>query len=431
MSFLVIRPSAGYVSDSKMLQQAVYTASAEGVGKVVIPRINPRTGGAKYVIDEAILLPSDIEIILDNCYITVAEGAMCNIFRNENMYKEGWLTKEKEQKNIKIIGKGHAILDGYGHNDVFEWSEETNGYPHILCNNMILFHNVDGFEIKNIEVRNQRWWALNFIYCSNGYIGDIVSKAKAMFSNQDGINLRSGCHHITIERISGASGDDLIALTAMGGFTNRMPVEGKSIDVHDVIIRDVIGTSVHEGIITVRCHDGRHVYNLLIENIIESNHEDENNLPYGTVMIGQNYFYSEYIGRYNDMHDITVRNVYNKSGGTCFTLGITLVNSSFENIHTRGSINAFTTTNYDHEGSVKIVKRGYGEDGIKINGVKISDVFASEDMKGAIFDFSEMRDEDFIENLEISNVHYEGNNEVLKYCENGKSKILFEGELMV
>lgn len=420
-----------YKSDHEMLQEAVdETASASG-GTLMIPRINPRTGEAKYILDETVLLPSDIEIVLDNCLITVAEGALCNIFRNKNMYGEGWLTKEKEQKNIVIRGEGHAVLDGTGHNDVFEWSEEyVDGKLNILSNNFILFHNVDGFKVQNIEVRNQRWWAMNFIYCSNGYIADITSRAFAEFSNQDGINLRSGCHDIIIERISGHSGDDLIALTAMGGFTNKMPVEGKSIDICNVTVRDIIGTSAHEGIVTLRCHDDRKVYNILLENIIESNFENENNLPYGTLMLGQNYFFSEHIGEYGDMHDITVRNVYNKTGGTCITLGTTLVDSTLENIRAEKAVNVITTVNYDHEGSVKIVERGYGEDGIKIKNVKIKGVFADDTLLGTPVDLSVMRDEDFIEELEISDLHYGGNNEPIKFRKNGKSKIVFEGEVL-
>ena len=53
--------------------------------------------------------------------VPVSMGVFENIFRNENMYKEDTYTLDGEQKNIRIIGRGSAVLDGGNPNR----SEET------------------------------------------------------------------------------------------------------------------------------------------------------------------------------------------------------------------------------------------------------------------------------------------------------------------
>lgn len=422
----------GEKSDSDMLQNAIDTAEASGRGSVIIPEINPRTQKSGYELDRAILMPSDMTLYLDNCYITIADGVCDNMIRNKNMYTEGYGTIEKEQKNIAVIGIGHAVLDADGHNDVFEWSSMKDGRKHIAYNNILIFHNVDGFEVKNIELRNQRWWGLNFIFCSNGHIADITSRVGLMFSNQDGINLRYGCHHVTIERISGNSGDDFIALSAIGvrreGLYNH-GVEGKDPAIHDVVVRDIVATSAREGIITLRCSDDGEMYNILIENVIESNYDNRNLLPYGTILLGQNAFYGKNPGVDGSIHHITLRNVYTKCGCACITLGNNLSDSLIENLHISGTINALTTTNYCRDnGGVILDKRFEGnEDGIKIKNVKIQNITVCGELEGSVFDFSRMAEDDYIENLEIKNVEYEGNNKLIECNDKVRNNITVDG----
>ena len=67
-----------------------------------------------------------------------------NVFRNENMYREGSTTAEGEQKNIRPTGVGNAVIDGGIHNGLTENTSKADGMPHVSRNNMILLHNVDG-----------------------------------------------------------------------------------------------------------------------------------------------------------------------------------------------------------------------------------------------------------------------------------------------
>ena len=90
-------------SDSKSISNAVRLAAESKVGKVVIPQMNARTGEPRWDIDSAILLPSDIHIVLDNCYMRQTDGSFDNVFRNENIYTDGFATADGEQRNIFIL----------------------------------------------------------------------------------------------------------------------------------------------------------------------------------------------------------------------------------------------------------------------------------------------------------------------------------------
>ena len=59
-----------------------------GADKVIIPRYNGGTKSAKWVIDQTILLPSDITVVLDNCYLTMADDTYCQMFATENLFDE-------------------------------------------------------------------------------------------------------------------------------------------------------------------------------------------------------------------------------------------------------------------------------------------------------------------------------------------------------
>ena len=69
-------------SDSESIQNAIDYAVRIGVNSVTIPRINRRTGKPLWVIDRAVILPSEMEIVLDNCCLRQADGCFDNIFRN-------------------------------------------------------------------------------------------------------------------------------------------------------------------------------------------------------------------------------------------------------------------------------------------------------------------------------------------------------------
>ena len=84
--------------------------------------------------------------------------------------------------------------------------------------------NVDCFSIENLHIVKQHGWGISLEACTNGSVRNIdfdacmykvIDGIPMNMENQDGIDIRNGCHHIVISDITGQTGDDLIALTAI------------------------------------------------------------------------------------------------------------------------------------------------------------------------------------------------------------------------
>src|SRR5690606_29257695 len=63
-----------------------------------------------WLIDEAILLPGDIELELNNCKIKLSDSCRDNFIRSANSGLG--VSTIKPLKNIKIIGVGNVLLEG-------------------------------------------------------------------------------------------------------------------------------------------------------------------------------------------------------------------------------------------------------------------------------------------------------------------------------
>jgi hypothetical protein len=345
-------------NDSKSIQNAVDTAKETGVNQVIIPHINARTKQSVWIIDETVLLPDDITVILDNCTLKMADGVMCNLFRNSNFYGENANLLSGEQKNIFIHGIGNAVLDGGTYNGLSERNSLKNGLPHISNNTMLFFHNIRNFEVTGLRIKNHRWWAMTYLFARDGKISDIDFRAdltakddngsrlegkvakgyeELLIKNTDGIDLRVGCNNITIENITGITGDDTIALTALIGkhFEKNMLVSKRDTDIHSVIIRNV--KSNPHGCANVRLlnHDGNKLYNIIIETIIDTSDETSGYQPGATIRIGEKHYISERPVCHGETYGITVRNVLSRAR-TAVCMSATCMNSYFNNIQMFG-----------------------------------------------------------------------------------------------
>ena len=272
----------------------------------VIPKENPLTGDSLWIIDAPLLLSSNKTVILDGAHLRLADGVYCNMFSTE--FPLGGACEHKE--NIAILGKNGAILDGGEYNGLCEKNAGRDGMPHIFYNNMILMRDVDGFEVGGFTVIEQRHWALNFLYCTNGKISDIRFQASNQAKNQDGIDLRFGCHDIVIENIFGTTGDDTVALTALNHTSsNRFYIPDRCGDIYNVTIRNVDAacTGGHS-IIRLLCHDGLQVHHILVEDVIDRNFEIGKK-NHAAIRIGDKNYSSVKMAEDSDIHDITVRRV--------------------------------------------------------------------------------------------------------------------------
>jgi len=319
-----------YNNDSLNIQAAITAACDKKENKVTIPRINPRTQEPLWEITETIYLPSDFTLVLDNCHLRLADGVFCNMFCSEGAYEKS----PKEQKNISIVGIGNALLDGGIPNGLTEKTSLKDGNPHIAKNTMILFRNVSGFKVENIAMKEQRWWGITFMYCDHGRISNIDFAATNITPNQDGIDLRVGCHDIAIENISGFTGDDTIALTGVTGILYEMfKVDGKSDDIYNVIIRNVTShVSGGHHIVRLLNHDLVKLYNIIIDGILDTS-EDVN--AKAALKIGDARYSHIRKSILGETHNITARNIVSRAK-VGVLLGGTVSDSYFSNIQQYG-----------------------------------------------------------------------------------------------
>lgn len=284
-----------------------------------------------WIIDEAVYLPSNFTLILEQCHLIMADGCFSNMFVNEHHNTEVGRTVDGTDCNISILGRGEAVLDGGKYNGLSEKTQNQNGFPPVWKNNLILFTNVSGFKIDGITCRNQRWWALNFIYCSNGYLGNIefcandtaidengneyhgLKRAKyddVLVKNADGIDLRRGCNNIVIENITGFTEDDTIALTGLNGSLERaFSVEGLSSDICNVTIKNVASAAYCTNVRLLNQCDVK-LHDILIDGVYDT----ASTSPYMdkglyAVRVGDTHLYGNRHATEDETYNITIKNI--------------------------------------------------------------------------------------------------------------------------
>ncbi len=350
-------------SDSRSINRAVRAAIERDVRRVVIPRINARTGKAQWDVDEAIILSSNIEIVLDNCYIRQIDGSMDNVFRNfeDDAVRS---TLAEEQENIVIRGIGNAVIDGGVHNGLTQKTSLQNGLPHVEKNNVIRLHNLRAFRLTDFTILNQRWWAINLNYVEEGLISGLKISCNNGAHNLDGIDLRAGCNNIILENLFGQAGDDFIALTGFQGEreAGKYTVVGKSKDIHDVIIRNIVATSAECTLVALRNQDGVKIYNVTVDTLYDAISSTENanedpsfvfnfdnskrnspKSPYAVMRIGQDGWIHKQACRMGDVRAIHVTNIHARTNAAIL-LNEKIEDSYFGNIYAADGVDRVITT---------------------------------------------------------------------------------------
>ena len=236
-----------------------------GSRRVVLPARNPHSYDGAYHVGGTIRLPSDFTLTLDGARLVMEPDAYSNMFANERAYDPSGRTAEGADRNIVLEGRNGAVIDGGEYNGLCEQNAGRDGRPPIWVNNLVLFANVRGFRVSGISFRNQRWWALNVLYSSDGVIRDVDFRADCHWKdmsgilhrglsrkncglprvrNADGVDIRCGCHDIIIENVTGFTEDDTVALTALRGrVEERFAVAGVPPAIERIAVRNVRGAS--------------------------------------------------------------------------------------------------------------------------------------------------------------------------------------------
>lgn len=316
-------------NDNLSITAAIDEAKKTGINKVAIPKTNERTGKDLWVIEDTVLLPDDIEIVIDDAHLVLADGIYANMFRNANVGTDFGRTREGEQKNITIRGIGNAVLDGGNYNGLSERNSGKDGLPHVSKNTTMFFVNVSNLTVENLSVVNQRWWGITNVFVHDSVYRNIHFKAdysridengvhhpdeypknydEIYIKNADGIDLRIGCHHMLIENVTGFCEDDVIALTALGKFENNLGyiVEGEPQDIHDVKIKNICANTVCS-VVRLLNDEGKKLYNIDIDGVCRLPGVVRVDPAY-TIRIGDMKYAKEH-SKLGDTYGITVRNV--------------------------------------------------------------------------------------------------------------------------
>ena len=146
--------------------------------------------------------------------------------------------------------------------------------------------------------------------------------------------MRTGCHDIIIENITGKTGDDTIALTALtGSLFQNFRVENKDNNIYNVIIRNVSAcvTGGHH-IVRLLNHDGFQLYNILIDGIMD---RSEDVKAKAALKIGDSRYSKVRRAVLHETHNITARNIISRAKAAVL-LGGTVSDSYFSNIQQYG-----------------------------------------------------------------------------------------------
>lgn len=165
--------------------------------------------------------------------------------------------------------------------------------------------NVQNFSIENVRIVKPHGWGISLEACAYGRISKIdfdacmykeINGMRMNTENQDGIDIRNGCHNIIISDITGQTGDNMIALTAIasngfipgGSLRNTHVIHNdwsrRDRDIHDIIISNVMAHSYLCYVIRLRPGNAR-IWNVSISNVIDNAPSPLNHA--GTLLLGE------------------------------------------------------------------------------------------------------------------------------------------------
>ena len=303
--------------DAASIQKAIDSAAKNGVNKVVIPRYNTRTDSGVWVISKTLRIPANMMLVLDNCHLELAEGFKGPMFANSLYDNEDGKLIAGEQTNIRIQGKGDVVLSGQGR--------------------ILNLHNVRNFTVEGFRVAGSAGNAIMLMYCTYGKVFNIDFAGDCTAENQNGITLRSGCHDVTVENITGVVGSNMIALVAEAGPELDVPahVMGMVMDIRNIIIKNIKATC-NGNLVKLFNQDGRMLYNILIESVSDTSADYSENRPFSAVMVGDTEAKPNVRAALpGETKTVTVRNVFTRGHYGVAICGA-LTNTLLESIHIHG-----------------------------------------------------------------------------------------------
>lgn len=333
-------------TDSARLEAAIASATAAGgCREVVIPRRNARTGADVWLLDRAILVPSNFTLTLSNAVVRLASGVQDNIVRNAGTASDPL----EGNAQVTLRGLGTSTLSGGTGVSHFTPAGDKSGWRTIG----VLFYKVTDFTIENLTLENTQAWAISLENgCAHGTVRNIHFSLSNSIPNQDGVDVRKGCHDITIENLTGTTGDDSVAITGLRAtddpsqasttgmqIGNRYPAE--SDDIYDIRIRNVFTTcSGGHGVIRLLNHDGIKLHDVSVVNVVEPAGGTRSSRG---IMVGDSNYASMRASVLGETYNVFVTN-FQSYAANVVLIGGTLSNAVFQSVTSLGTGAPLTVT---------------------------------------------------------------------------------------
>jgi len=362
-------------TDNEIIENAIKNKQKDGI-VIIAPRDNVNEPERDFwLLDRAILIPENTTIVLQNCKIKLSDKCRDNFFRTANCGLG--IAYPEKINNVHIKGVGLCILEGADHPRatgdggkilscpcpyetedlclMADWISEEDKesgvikfrdrHSHSYGTDFgkenesqygdwrgigILFANVNNFSIENVRIVESHGWGISLEECAYGRVekidfdacmSKIIDGMRQNMENQDGIDIRNGCHDIIISDITGHTGDDLIALTAIAGDefipggelrnTHVMHSDWSKRDknIHDILIRNIKGYSNLCYMVRLLPANAK-IWNVVIDGVVDTSSDNLEN--FGCIMLGTaDIGYGK--NRVDGMKNISISNVISNS----------------------------------------------------------------------------------------------------------------------
>ena len=257
--------------DAETLQNALDFAAGSCV---VIPRWNDRTGSTLWNVGRTLRVPSDTTVILLDAHLRLEDFTYCNLFTN----------KDRPGRNIRILGIGSATADSGSFNGLMAGNAGTMGFGPITDNALMLFAGVDGLTVEHLHMKQQRWACVLCVGCTNGRLADLDFHAPRVHPDLGGIRLHSGCRNMLVERITGLTGDDVVALRAVP--EDDALCSCGSGNITAIHIRDIKADTCRCSMVDLRTRGGGKISDVLIETMVDCSLAEQKRVPNACVQVG-------------------------------------------------------------------------------------------------------------------------------------------------
>ena len=311
MDFADQHLKAPSTADSDAIARRIDAAVADGSRAVTLSRNASAADGAWH-LTRAILVPDDFTLVFNGCRVELVDGVQDNLVRNAGA-AEGAC---RPNKGIRILGRNGAVLSGGRRNHYLpRRSGDPNGWRSVG----ILLCDVSDYEVGGFAMEETQCWAISQERCRRGHVHDIVFGSTDVMFNQDGVDVRKGCHDLVIENISGSTGDDAVALTAYRdppGSPARYGMQiggnatlGERDDVYNVTIRNVRAKSAGgHGVIRLLTCDGIKMHHITVDGVVDTA-SGKDKRPQATIRLGDVNYHKTRRCEMGEMHHIRVENV--------------------------------------------------------------------------------------------------------------------------